>query len=120
MTDPVVTEARRLRTAVRCYQVMAIVVGVLLIVLVAIAIPLQYAWGRPGLAGVVAPVHGFCYIVYLVTVAILARRGRLGLRQIVAMVLAGFVPVLAFVVERRFTARWNRELGVTRQPRRPS
>ncbi len=62
-----------------------------------------------------APLHGACYVVYLLCVADLARRARLSLRQIIAMVCAGFVPVLAFVVERRFSRRFRRELALTPQ-----
>jgi integral membrane protein len=51
------------------------------------------------------------YIVYLVTVADLARRFGLGLKHVIALVAAGFVPFLAFVVERWVTRR------ITGQPR---
>lgn len=76
----------------------------MLIVLCVVAIPLQYAAGHPGLARVVAPIHGVLYIVYLIAAADLARRARLSLRQVVGIVAAGFVPGVAFVVERRTTA----------------
>jgi integral membrane protein len=84
---------------------MAFSVGTMLILLCCVAIPLQYAAGEPAMAGVVAPLHGALYIVYLLTVADLARRCRLGLGQLVALVCAGFVPGLAFLVEHRTTRR---------------
>ncbi len=87
------------------YRVMAYVVGVGLLVLVLVGVPLQYAAGKPAVVQVVGPVHGFLYIVYLVTVADLARRFRLGLGKVIALVAAGFVPFLAFVVERWMTRR---------------
>jgi integral membrane protein len=88
---------------------MAYVVGVGLLVLVLVGIPLQYAAGNPAVVHVVGPVHGFLYIVYLATVMDLARRFRLGLGQLIALVAAGFVPFLAFVVERRTTRRIEHE-----------
>jgi integral membrane protein len=100
-------QARRLRGAVRRYQVMAFVVGVMLLLLVVVAIPLQYGAGHPGMASVVAPLHGACYIVYLLAVADLARRARLRLLELVAMVGAGFLPGLAFVVERRISRKFR-------------
>lgn len=106
-TDAPPEAARQLRGALRRYRVMAIVVGTLLLVLVCVAIPLQYAAGKPAMAGVVAPLHGACYVVYLVTVADLARRARFRLRDLAVMVGAGFVPGLAFFVERRITARFQ-------------
>lgn len=87
------------------YRVMAYVVGVGLLVLVLVGVPLQYLAGKAGVVQVVGPVHGFLYIAYLVTVADIARRFRLGLAQVVALVAAGFVPFLAFVVERWMTRR---------------
>jgi len=87
------------------YRAMAYVVGVGLLVLVCVGVPLQYAAGRPGVVAVVGPIHGLLYIVYLLTVADLARRFRLGLGPLVALVAAGFVPLLAFVVERRTSRR---------------
>ncbi len=100
-------DARRLRGAVGRYRAMAMVVGAMLLLLVVVAIPLQYGAGHPGLAGVVAPLHGACYVVYLLTVADLARRARLRIGELAAMIGAGFVPGLAFVVERRITRRFR-------------
>jgi integral membrane protein len=91
--------------ALNAYRAMAYVVGVLLIVLVFAGIPLQFGAGRPVVVNVVGPIHGFCYIVYLLTAANLARNERFSLKQLLAIVLAGLLPFLAFVVERR-VAKW--------------
>ncbi len=87
------------------YRVMAYVVGVGLLVLVLIGVPLQYAADKPAVVQVVGPIHGVLYMVYLLTVADLARRFRLGLGQVIALVAAGFVPFLAFIAERWMTRR---------------
>jgi integral membrane protein len=87
------------------YRVMAYIVGVGLIVLVFVGMPLQYGAGKPGVVAVVGPLHGFLYIVYLLAAVDLARRARFTLWQLVAMVAAGFVPFVAFIVERRVTHR---------------
>ena len=87
------------------YRIMAYVVGVGLIVLVGAGIPLQYAFGEPGVVRVVGPIHGFLYIVYLAAALDLARRARFTLLQMAAMVGAGFLPFLAFFIERRVTRR---------------
>ncbi|MGO9964923.1 MAG: DUF3817 domain-containing protein [Acidimicrobiales bacterium] len=93
------------KTALQRYRVMAYLVGVGLLALVLVGVPLQYAAGRPAAVQIIGPIHGFLYIVYLVTVADLARRFGLGLRQVIALVAAGFVPFLAFIVERWMTRR---------------
>lgn len=96
------------RATLARYRVMAYVVGVGLLVLVCVGVPLQYVAGKPAVVSVVGPIHGFLYIAYLLTVADLARRFGLRLGQVVALVAAGFVPFLAFVVERLTTKRIER------------
>lgn len=75
------------------YRVMAYVVGVMLIV-VFCAIPFD------SVESVVGPIHGVFYIVYLITVLDVFIRWRLRLPTLIAMVAGGWVPLLAFVVER--------------------
>lgn len=90
-----------LRGAVARYRLMAWVVGIMLLLLCVVAIPLQYVADRPAMANIVAPLHGFLYIVYLLSVAALARHARFRIGQVVALVCAGFVPGLAFYIEHR-------------------
>jgi integral membrane protein len=87
------------------YRVMAYVVGVGLATLVFVGLPLQYGWGIPQVDEIVGPIHGFLYIVYLLAAVDLARRARFTLLQMAAMIGAGFVPLLAFVIEHRVTKR---------------
>ena len=89
--------------ALRRYQVAAYAVGTGLLILVLIGMPLQYGAGHPGLVKVVGPIHGFLYIIYLALAFDLARRARFSLWQLAAMVGAGFLPFLAFIIERRVT-----------------
>lgn len=96
--------------ALRRYQVMAFVVGVGLLVLVLVGVPLQYAAGQPKVAQIVGPIHGFLYIVYLLAATDLARRARFSLLQMAAMIGAGFLPFLAFVIERRVSRRVRTEV----------
>lgn len=86
------------------YRVMAYVVGVGLIILVFVGMPLQYGAGSKAVVSIVGPAHGFLYIVYLLAVLDLVRRARLSFWSMLAMVAAGLVPFLAFIVERRITA----------------
>ncbi|MGC9962167.1 MAG: DUF3817 domain-containing protein [Acidimicrobiales bacterium] len=99
-----------LERSLRRYQVMSIVVGVMLLVLVGVAMPVQYVGHKPTMANIVSVVHGLLYIVYLLSAADLARRARFSAGQLVAVVCAGFLPFLAFYVEwrtaRRIHASW--------------
>jgi integral membrane protein len=91
--------------ASRRYRVMAYAVGTGLATLVFVGVPLQFGAGVPQVDAVVGPIHGLLYMVYLLAALDLSRRARFTLPQLGAMVGAGFVPLLAFVVERRVTAR---------------
>ncbi|HVB07263.1 MAG TPA: DUF3817 domain-containing protein [Acidimicrobiales bacterium] len=91
------------------YRVMAYLVGSGLLVLCLVGIPLQYLGNAPGVVQVVGPIHGFLYIAYLVAAYDLARRARFTLLQLAAMVGAGLVPGLAFVLERRVVRRVHEE-----------
>jgi integral membrane protein len=92
------------------YRVMAYIVGAALLVLVLVGVPLQFAAGHPGVVGVVGPIHGFLYIVYLAVGYDLARRDRWTPGRMLVVALAGFVPFLTFVVERRITRAVQSEL----------
>ncbi|MDA8274095.1 MAG: DUF3817 domain-containing protein [Actinomycetota bacterium] len=104
-------ELAPLRRALARYRVMAYVVGTMLFLLVFVAIPLQYAANIPQVAVVVAPLHGYLYIVYLITGADLARKAHWRLGRIVLVVAAGFVPFVAFIVEHRVTRQMREEWG---------
>jgi len=94
--------------AILRYRVMATVVGVVLLVLVLVAIPLRYVFGIPEVSRIVSPIHGTLYILYLVATFGVSRRAGWTLKRTVLVMLAGTVPFLSFVVERRMT----RELQV--------
>jgi integral membrane protein len=84
--------------------VLAYVVGVGLIVLVLVGVPLKYLADSPGVVSVVGPLHGFLYMVYLVATVNLAFRARWSPVKTVLVMLAGTIPFLSFVAERKVTA----------------
>jgi integral membrane protein len=90
------------------YRVMAYVVGVLLLVLVFVAMPLKYFADMPLMVAIVGPLHGFLYMVYLVTAFDLAVRAKWPFGRTVLVLLAGTVPVMTFVAEHKVTG-WVRE-----------
>jgi integral membrane protein len=94
---------RLLSDALWRYRIMSYVVGVMLILVFA-TIPFQ------SIDAVLGPIHGGLYLVYLATVVNLLFRYRIGLWSFVGMVVAGWCPFLAFVVERRVTRRLTSEV----------
>lgn len=83
------------------YRLMAFIVGTGLILLVFVAIPLQYLAHVKLVGQIIGTLHGYLYIVYLIAAADLARRAHWRLGRIVLVVAAGFLPFLAFIVEHR-------------------
>ena len=90
------------------FRVMAYVVGVLLLVLVFVAMPLKYFADQPTMVAIVGPLHGFLYMVYLVTAFDLAVRAKWPFLRTLGVLLAGTVPVMSFVAERKVTG-WVRQ-----------
>ncbi len=99
------------------YRVMAFVVGTALLILTGIVIAQVCGAHVKTEADIVAPIHGYLYIVYLITAADLARRAHWKLGRILTVVAAGFVPTLAFFVEHRvyqqMQAEFAAEAGLT-------
>ena len=98
-------EVARLRLNVTLYRVMAYVTGVILIVLCVFAIA-QLFTNDAAIVNAIGTVHGLLYIVYLLVSYPLTRRLRLPVWPTVAVLLAGTVPVMTFVVERRISHRY--------------
>jgi len=90
------------------FRVMAYIVGVFLLILVFVAMPLKYFADQPTLVAIVGPIHGFLYMVYLVTAFDLAVRAKWPFTRTVLVLLAGTIPVMSFVAERKATG-WIRD-----------
>ncbi len=107
------------------YRVLALVVGVLLVAL-AVGMVLKYALTEGGdlqtfgdeLTGVVALIHGWIYIVYVVVAFFLSRRAGWSLGYLAVMLLAGLIPVMIFWVEKSVAARLRAEHPELRPPAR--
>ena len=98
-------EVARLRLNVTLYRVMAYVTGVILIVLCVFAIA-QLFTNDEAIVNAIGTAHGLLYIMYLIVSYPLTRRLRLPLWPTVAVLLAGTIPVMTFVVERRISHRY--------------
>jgi integral membrane protein len=91
--------ARGLEGALFRYQLMANIVGVLIIPLFVFT-GIKIADGHCKLeVEIFGVAHGYLYIVYLVTVGILALKVRLNIIWILIMCGAGLLPGMTFLVE---------------------
>ena len=96
--------AAGIRGALGRYRVMAYVVGVGLLALCASMI-LDYGFGQDQYTKIVGPVHGFLYIVYFLATVDLALKARWSVKRTVLVLLAGMVPFVSFIAERRVSRR---------------
>ena len=87
------------------YRVLAYVVGTLLVLLVCVGMPLKYGADEDLAVKVLAPAHGYLYIVMLVAIADLWRRRRFPLSAVLLVAVSGLVPFLTFYAEHRVTTR---------------
>ncbi|NUO55272.1 MAG: DUF3817 domain-containing protein [Hamadaea sp.] len=83
------------------YRVAAYVVGVMLLVLVLIAMPIKYFGDNSLPVQIIGPIHGWLFAIYLVITFDLARRTTWPLTRTLGVMIAGTIPFLSFVVERK-------------------
>ncbi len=94
-----------MRGAATRFRVIADVTGVGLMALVFVAMPLDIFGHNHTPVAVIGPIHGMLYIVYLLCALDLARRCRWTIKRTVLVLLAGTIPVMTFVAERK-VAGW--------------
>jgi len=95
--------------AVKRFRVMAIICGVMSLLLWFIYMPGKYM-----LDGIedqkyliaIPIVHGYLYMVYLLTVLQVGVKGRWQLLKILWVMLAGTLPVASFIAERRIVKQY--------------
>jgi len=114
--DPSQTVVDDIRKALRRFQILAYIVGTMLMLLAFVAVPLQYGARLPLVAEILGPVHGTLYIIYLIVAVDLSRRADLKMRQLAMIVVAGFIPVTTFIVERKITSQVERDLSSLQAP----
>jgi integral membrane protein len=91
--------------ALKRYRFMAFFTGVMLLIATFVGIPVQI-WGNlPWLVTALWIIHGYGFIVYLVTVADLGLRLRWHIVRIVLVAVAGTVPFCSFIAEHNIMGR---------------
>lgn len=111
------------RNALRFYRVMALITGTMLLILTAemiykyIITPIMggdpseaLLIGNFNLAAAIAITHGWCYVVYLVSCWWLNSVMKWKLTRMIVLALAGVVPVMSFILERKIHREVDRRL----------
>ena len=94
---------QQIRSALSIYRVLATVAGIALFVLI-LEMVMKYAFKQTNvLTQYWSPIHGVIYMAYAASVANLGIKSAWGVLRIVKNLLAGFVPVVPWIAERRNT-----------------
>ncbi|NUQ31216.1 MAG: DUF3817 domain-containing protein [Dermatophilaceae bacterium] len=94
---------QQIRSALSIYRVLATVAGIALFVLI-LEMVMKYAFKQTNvLTEYWSPIHGVIYMAYAASVANLGIKSAWGVVRIVKNLLAGFVPVVPWIAERRNT-----------------
>ena len=94
---------QQIRSALSIYRVLATVAGIALFVLI-LEMVMKYAFKQTNvLTEYWSPIHGVIYMAYAASVANLGIKSAWGMGRIVKNLLAGFVPVVPWIAERRNT-----------------
>ncbi|MCG5216188.1 DUF3817 domain-containing protein [Streptosporangium sp. KLBMP 9127] len=99
-------------SALKPFRVLAYIVGCMLLLLVA-GMVLKYGFDIPGPVSIISPIHGFLYAVYLLAALNLGLKARWNWPYTLGVLLAGTVPLLSFVIERKVTQRVHEQVAAT-------
>ena len=108
------------RNALKFYRVMAIITGTMLMILtvemiykylIAADPKTALMFGDFNLAAAIAISPGWCYVVYLIGCFWLNQQMRWSLGRYLVLALAGVVPVMSFILERRIHRQVEAELA---------
>lgn len=87
-------------TTLRRLRALAIIEGMSLIALVAVAVPLKHALGFPLAVKVMGPLHGLAFLAYTVALIDALGTGQLAWRRAGAALVAAMIPGGSFLVAR--------------------
>jgi len=89
----------KVKSSLTRFKIMAVIVGIGLLLLVA-EVVLHYGFDNDSLIWW-SQIHGFLYLLYVITVADLGFRVKWSLPKMIGVMLAGVVPFFSFVMERK-------------------
>ncbi|WP_028850998.1 DUF3817 domain-containing protein [Thermocrispum municipale] len=90
--------------ALKRFRVAAIATGIGLLILVTVMV-IRYGWDNPTPSQVWSPMHGALYMIYIALAVDLAIKARWSIKGILLVLLAGCVPFVSFIAERKVTHR---------------
>lgn len=99
-----------MKGVVQRFRVMAFLAGVMSLLLWFVELPIVYLLDAPDLEAKVKwiPfVHGYIYAFYVLTAIHFTAKARYTIRRMILFILAGTLPVLSFIAERRVAREYK-------------
>lgn len=99
-----------MKGVVQRFRVMALLAGVMSLLLWFVELPVVYLLNAPELEAKVKwiPfVHGYVYAVYVLTAIHFTAKARFTIKRMILFILAGTLPVLSFIAERRVSREYK-------------
>lgn len=99
-----------MKSAVLRFRSMAIIAGVMSLLLWFVDLPVAYLFDNPDWKERVAwiPfVHGWVYLAYVITAIQFATKARWPLMKMLALIVAGTLPIASLIAERRVVRSYS-------------
>ena len=99
-----------MKSAVKRFQVMAIIAGVMSLLLWFVYMPIKYIFDAPNLHSAIIwipMVHGYVYPIYILTAISFSTKARWPIMKMLGLILAGTLPVASLIAERRVVRRYS-------------
>jgi integral membrane protein len=100
--------------ALTFYKVMAAIAGTAVLILVVVMV-IRYGFGNEGPSKTWSPIHGWLYMVYAASVINLGFKAGWSLGRMVLTMLAGALPVVPWLIERRVADEVGAQLADARR-----
>lgn len=99
------SQADQVKVAFSRYRVLAIITGVVLAFNTVVAIPYRYVFHLEGMWTAYAwMAHGWLYVIYFLFALDLSLKAKWSFSKLILVELAGTVPFMSFIAERKLRA----------------
>lgn len=85
-------------------RTIALLEAISYVILLGIAMPLKYVWGRPFAVHVSGTIHGVLFLVFCWALVRVVFGGRWPTARLVAVFVASLIPIVPFLMDRRMRA----------------
>jgi integral membrane protein len=94
------------KTKVGRLRILAILEGISLLVLVAVAVPMKHAAGDPSMVRVMGPVHGLLFLLFIINTLTVGIEQNWKFRSITwKVLLACMIPFGTFYIDRKILSK---------------